>query len=119
MPDTDEGFMHPDEAEPAAPLPADAGYPEGPVHYILRRPVTIYVPNAKQEIEAKTITEVWVREPLGDDSVAADKGKTDAEKGLRLLAAICDQPFVFARKLSAWDQGRLGEILARFFPKEG
>ncbi|NBB51505.1 hypothetical protein GVN24_24780 [Rhizobium sp. CRIBSB] len=116
--------MEPVDTDPAdirndADLPAGDGYPDGPVPYTLKRPVAFTVVDAKGESRTETVSAVVVREPEGDDLLAAARGKTEEEKGARLIAALCDQPYAFARKLKGWDFAELGLIVARFFPKEG
>lgn len=95
-------------------------YPEEPVPYTLKRPVTFRLATGNSDkLEEVTITEVLIREPDGDDLIAMGKGKTDEEKGARLIAAMCEQPYLFARKLKGWDFAAIGLIVARFFPAEG
>lgn len=106
------------EAPPPRPDAAST-YPDGPVEYILRRPVTITVVVAGRDPEQTVIDRVTVREPTGEDLFVTDRAQGEAEKAARLVAQLCDQPYQFARKLSGWDFTRLGEIVARFFPTEG
>lgn len=97
--------------------PAD-DYPDGPVPYPLRKPVVLTTLDARGESRSEEIRAVTVREPTGDDLIAVGKGKSEEEKTARLIAAMCDQPYVFARKLTGWDFTQLGLIVARFFPTE-
>ncbi|QQQ19669.1 phage tail assembly protein [Brevundimonas vitis] len=96
--------------------PSAEGYPDGPVHHVLVRPVVFTLPGTNGP-ESFTVNEVWMREPTGDDILLMGKAQTSEEKSMRLIAAMCDQPYLFARKLKGWDFVKLGLILARFFPK--
>lgn len=104
---------------PALVLEAGADYPEEPVHHRLKRPVTYTkVDQTTGATESVTVTEVWVSEPDGEAILATDKGKSETDKSLRLIAALTGHPYVFAKKLKGWDIAALGAIAARFFPKE-
>jgi hypothetical protein len=108
--------MAPPAADPAAD-PTQGGYPDGPVPYPLRKPVVLTKVDHEGRTSSETITQVFVREPLGDDLLALDKAKGEAESAQILIAVMCDQPRAFARKLTGWDFTRLGMIVARFFPQ--
>jgi len=103
-------------ADPA-PDPTKGGYPDEPVPYTLRKPVLLTTLDNEGRKSTVTVTQVMVREALGDDLLALDKAKGEAEQALILIAVMCDQPKAFARKLTGWDFQNLGLIVARFFPQ--
>lgn len=100
-----------------APDPTQGGYPDEPVPYTLRKPVVLTTLDHEGRKSSETITRVFVREPLGDDLLALDKAKGEAESAQILISVMCDQPRAFARKLTGWDFTKLGLIVARFFPQ--
>lgn len=103
------------EQAAAGVLPPATGYPEEPIPYVLLKPVTFVVAGPR-EGESITIDRVEIRELTGDDLINS-RGKTDEEKGARLLATACDQPYAFIKKLTAWDFANIGLAFQRFFPK--